>query len=834
MKKKSAAAQAGDTTESRQDMRQQRRDASKAKQVAKEKAPKKGVGIAPFMSSALIIALLAVLGGSLALGWLQFARQQGLTEQHMADTLARQVATIVNGSLQQAEQVVNVVSQHPLIDQALSEPDGMLAQAMVAAVPSGSLYLLGPDQVLAPESLSFSARNALKKARESDQVVTALSPGDPPILYVARQISSGGAALAQIPQPQLQPLLSKLNNSSALIELRPVKGKAIVSAGNAIAAGKTAIIPIQAGLEIAVTVPPGSSDEGLIMLFALAAIGMLLLVTLAIVGAFIAAGKAMKKDAAILAYLAEDLAEQPHSSARGDLNLAAFMPVQNSIRRLAKLAAQGKPRAGSRTASTTSETEFAVTSDDQQTLIQSSESQPRHVLPEAIFREYDIRGVVGDTLTEEYVELLGRAIGTEALQVKQQTVLVARDGRTHSPQLAAALIRGLTASGREVVDLGAVPTPVLYYGTHVLGSQTGVMITGSHNPASHNGLKIVIAGETLSGERIRALRERLLRGELASGEGSVRQQDIGDRYIGEIVQDTVLARPMKIAIDCGNGIAGPLAVRLFEDLGCTLIPLHTDVDGTFPAHHPDTSKPENYRELIEAVTSQQADIGIAFDGDGDRLGVVTPQGEIIWPDRLMMLFARDLLSRSPGADIIFDVKCSRELGKIITRNGGRPVMWRTGHSLIKAKLKESGAPLAGEMSGHIFFADRWHGFDDGAYAAARLLEILSLESGDADAVFAELTTGITTPEINLPCADNKKFAVIEKLQAMAEQFGGAAVTMDGLRVDFEDGWGLVRASNTTANLVARFEGKDDAALNRIRGLFADKLSAVDPQLKLAT
>lgn len=829
MKKKSAEP---DIAETKKERKSRRQDAAKVQKKEQAASTKRGSGVTPFMSSALIIALLAVIGGSLALGWLQFARQQGLTEKHMADSLAMQVATIVDGSLQQAEQIVNAVSTHPLIDQAIAEPNGDLARAMVAAVPSGSLYLLGQDQVLTPESLSFSARNALKKAREADEVITTLSPGNPPVLYVARKTNGGGTALAQIPQPHLQPLLAKLNSAGALIELRLPEGNAIVTAGQANASGQSAIAPVKAGLEVVVTIPPGSSDEGLVMLFALATIGMVLLVTLAIVGAFIAAARTMKKDAAILAYLAEDLAEQPNSSARGALTLAAFMPVQASIRRLAKVAAKNKSRHGSRTKATAGDVEFPLTNDDQQSLIQVEDNQPKHSLPESIFREYDIRGVVGDTLTEEYVELLGRAIGTEALQTKQQTVIVARDGRTHSPQLAEALIRGLTGSGREVIDLGAVPTPVLYYGTHVLDSRTGVMITGSHNPANHNGLKIVIDGETLSGERIRALRERLERGELASGEGSVRQQDIADRYVNEIVQDTVLARPMKIAIDCGNGITGPVVSRLFDQLGCEVIPLHTEVDGTFPAHHPDTSKPENYRELIAAVSSQKADIGIAFDGDGDRLGVVTPKGEIIWPDRLMMLFARDLLSRSPGADIIFDVKCSRELGKIITRNGGRPVMWRTGHSLIKAKLKETGAPLAGEMSGHIFFADRWHGFDDGAYAAARLLEILSLESGDADALFAELTTGVATPEITVACADDKKFAVIEKLQSSADQFGGAAVTIDGLRVDFEDGWGLLRASNTTAKLVARFEGKDEAALARIRGLFADQLSAIDPQLKL--
>jgi len=377
------------------------------------------------------------------------------------------------------------------------------------------------------------------------------------------------------------------------------------------------------------------------------------------------------------------------------------------------------------------------------------------------------------------------------------------------------------------------PTPVLYYATKVLDTQSGVCITGSHNPANENGLKIVLNGETLHGDRITALRDRIEKNEFLNGTGNVLQKDLSAQYVDEIVGDIVLARPMKVVVDSANGVTGKMAPELLRQLGCEVIELFTEIDGNFPNHSPDTSNPDNYEALRAAVAEHNAEVGIAFDGDGDRLGVLTGRGEIIWADRLMMLFAQDLLTRSPGADIIFDVKCSRELPRLISKDGGRPLMWKTGHSLIKAKLKETGAPLAGEMSGHIFFADRWHGFDDGMYGAGRLLEILSLEGDDATALFDNLKAGVSTPEISIKVSDQIKFSFINKLIKQADAFvGGAAVTIDGLRVDYDDGWGLIRASNTGPKLVARFEGVDDAALARIQGEFKQQLLAINPQLTL--
>jgi len=797
---------------------------------------KTGSGMTRYLGSAAAISALVIVVGSLAMGWLQFGRHQEMSEQLLARTLADQYTALLGNVVRTAEASVSGIAGNPEVDQAFTGENPVAASTLSAALPGASVTLLPAEQVLPPDSLSFTARDVLKQARDADGPVSAMVPGKPPMLYVSRSTSSGAMVLLEQPLSELGALIAKMTPDNVYVVLKQPGGQPLFTSGRVTSEGQQASQKAAGGVEVQVIVPKGAQDPGLLTLFVLVGVGMLLIVTLAIFSAFYAATSALRKDAALLAHFAGDLTDHGQASPRGQLSFPPLEAVIASLRKLAELGnAPGTPATSRRIAGNpTHEDEFRLSAADSTLLTDSATSAiSGEQLPESIFREYDIRGIVGETLTPKTVELLGRAIGTEALQAGQQTVIVGRDGRLHSPELSEALIRGLTMSGRDVIDIGPAPTPVLYYATNVLDSRSGVSLTGSHNPANHNGLKIVIDGVTLTGERIRGLRERIARGELASGEGKVRRQDVSGRYIDEIGRDIVLARPMKVAVDCGNGIAGPVVERLFAVLGCEIIPLHMNVDGNFPAHHPDTSKPENYRDLIAAVKQHGADIGIAFDGDGDRLGVVTPKGEIIWPDRLMMLYARDLLSRMPGADIIFDVKCSRELARVISTNGGRPLMWRTGHSLIKAKLKETGAPLAGEMSGHIFFADRWHGFDDGAYAAARLLEILSLESGDADQVFSQLQTGVTTPEINIPSTDKAKFAVVEKLKARADSFGGSASTIDGLRVDFEDGWGLLRASNTTAVLVARFEGRDKAALERIATLFREQLQAIDPSLKLS-
>ena len=453
-------------------------------------------------------------------------------------------------------------------------------------------------------------------------------------------------------------------------------------------------------------------------------------------------------------------------------------------------------------------------------------------LPPEIFKAYDIRGIVGKTLTPEIVETIGRGLGTLAKSRRQRACAVGRDGRLSGPELAAALMRGIRATGIDVIELGRVTTPMTYFAAHHLECHSAVMITGSHNPPDYNGLKMVIGGDTLSGDAIQTLRQTCEHGEFAAGDGAHSTADVASDYVARIAGDIRLARRMKIVIDCGNGAAGGIAPALFRRLGCAVEELFCEVDGTFPNHHPDPSQPENLQDLIKALRIGDAELGLAFDGDGDRLGVVTKDGCIIYPDRQLMLFAQDVLSRNPTAEIIYDVKCTRKLAPWIVEHGGRPLLCKTGHSLIKAKLKETGAPLAGEMSGHIFFKERWYGFDDGAYAGARLLEILSA-SADPSAVLNALPNAINTPELQWKLDEGENYRLIAELQKSA-QFPGArqVIDIDGLRVEYSDGFGLARASNTTPVIVLRFEGDTDAALERIQEEFWRVLLAVKPDARL--
>ena len=453
-------------------------------------------------------------------------------------------------------------------------------------------------------------------------------------------------------------------------------------------------------------------------------------------------------------------------------------------------------------------------------------------LPAEIFKAYDIRGIVGKSLTREVAFQIGRALATLAHERGGAPIAVGRDGRLSGPELAGALMEGIRAGGIDSIDIGMAPTPVTYFAGHQLGNQSVVSVTGSHNPPDYNGFKMVIAGETLFGEAIQDLRRRIESGALSSGKGELRKASVDDAYLERIVGDVRLARPMKVVVDCGNGVAGELAPKLLRGLGCQTIDLFCDIDGNFPNHHPDPSKPENLADVVRTLRDTDAEIGLAFDGDGDRLGVVTKDGEVIFADRQLMLFAADVLSRVPGGEIIYDVKCTRQLAGWIREHGGKPTMWKTGHALIKARLRETGAPLAGEMSGHMFFKERWFGFDDGLYAAARLLEILS-RSADANAVLKALPKSISTPELNIAMNEGEPFALLDRLRGQA-RFDGAAeiVTIDGLRVEYSDGFGLARPSNTTPVVVLRFEADDEAALARIQAQFRSAIDGVWPGLKL--
>ncbi len=455
--------------------------------------------------------------------------------------------------------------------------------------------------------------------------------------------------------------------------------------------------------------------------------------------------------------------------------------------------------------------------------------------PPEIFKAYDIRGIVGRTLTVEAVENIGHAIGSEAIARKQTDVAIGRDGRESGPELSAALARGLRASGINVIDVGMVATPMVYFTTYALNTHSGVMVTGSHNPPEYNGLKMMLAGDTLAGDAIQALRTRIERSDLKHGAGSYRTHDIREAYLSRIVDavDGVkLQRKIKIAVDCGNGVAGAFAPELYRRLGCEVQELFCEVDSRFPNHHPDPSQPKNLQDLIAALKTGDAEIGLAFDGDGDRLGVVTKSGKIIYPDRQLMLFAADVLSRNANAEIIFDVKSTRNLFKWIRDRGGKPLMWKTGHSFIKAKLKETGAPLAGEMSGHIFIKERWYGFDDALYAGARLLEILS-KVPDLSAALESLPDAVSTPELHVHTAEGENYTLMDALKQTAK-FSNAQeiITIDGMRVEYADGFGLARPSNTTPVIVLRFEAETDAALKRIQDDFRRALLAVKPGITL--
>ena len=448
----------------------------------------------------------------------------------------------------------------------------------------------------------------------------------------------------------------------------------------------------------------------------------------------------------------------------------------------------------------------------------------------SIFKAYDIRGVVGESLTLESVRLIGKAIGSEAINRNNNPICVGRDGRLSGPEIVESLVDGLLSTGVEIIDIGRVTSPILYYATHELKTGNGIMVTGSHNPPDYNGFKIVIDGNALFGEQIQNILSRINQGEFKSGNGKLSQTSVNDEYVKRITTDIKIARPMKISIDCGNGVAGDFASDVYQELGITTSELYCEVDGTFPNHHPDPSKPENLQDLMQDLALTESEIGLAFDGDGDRLGVVTKQGQVIYSDKVLMLFADDLLSREKNAEIVYDVKCTGALSKWIKDRGGHPKMYKTGHSLIKAEMKRSNSLLGGEMSGHFFFLERWFGFDDGIYAGARLLEYLSHKDSISE-TFDQLPQTISTPEIQISCDEGENFKIIKKLQNQGIfPFAKEKIKIDGVRAEYSDGFGLARASNTTPTLVLRFEANSDIAIDKIVSEFRSELRAIDSNI----
>jgi len=463
-----------------------------------------------------------------------------------------------------------------------------------------------------------------------------------------------------------------------------------------------------------------------------------------------------------------------------------------------------------------------------------SSAPQKEAVPSRIFRDYDIRGKADEEITPDLAKKIGQAVATEAIERGERRIVVGRDARLSSESLCKALMEGILSAGCDVINVGMVPSPALYFAAKNLGSGSGVMVTASHNPGADNGFKIMLANHTLAGDEIRALRDRILRAEFAKGAGAMIEQSIEDDYIQQITEDVLLARTFNVVVDAGNGIAGPMAVRMLEEMGCTVSPLYCDPDGRFPHHDPDPSNPHNLEDLLSDVAIGGADLGLAFDGDGDRVVVVTNSTRIVASDKLLMLFAKEVLSTQPGADIIFDVKCSRDLVSVITSAGGRPVMTRTGHSWLKTAVAESGAPLAGELSGHFIFNDRWQGFDDGLYAAARFLEILAASDGTVDDLFSQFPERVSTPEIHIAISENERAVVLESLGRQAESVtDGTVNTTDGVRIEFAHGWGVVRASNTGAYLTARFEANDEDSLERIKDFFREQLLEADPMLLIS-
>jgi len=802
-----------------------------------------------YFRSALLLVLLILALATAPVIYL-LAQQQQASAQARTEAAAQRLAARVAGLMQARQGVLSGATIDSRIARQLLDEDqaglDQSAQRIKQLLPDSLRVRLLPkgwdrlDSDSTPP-FSYASLDILRRAERSGQATPAevhlAGTPDQHVALAAPVISqSDGAVIgvlhAAFPFSLVQQAAADLHAPGGLELQQMVKQSplTLVSAGTPSGTPGEAV-PVEGTIWRVAYAVPGlvfGSEQQLLVL------GIVVLAGLLMVGVLLFQGRhfkqAMRADLESMFGLVEGLRE----GAVGRVNpprLEEFGHVFGLIRQVWQQA--------SRSPASAAPTRRAVASDMPKLTLPDEASQEESLqpvtteLPSSIFRAYDIRGVVGETLTEDIVYQIGRAIGSEARDQGEQTVVVARDGRHSGAGLLKALGEGLMASGCDVLDIGMVPTPVLYFATHYLGTKSGVMITGSHNPPEYNGLKIVINGSALSGERIAALRQRIEQGRLSEGSGSLQEQDLLPDYMQRILDDVQLSRPLKVVVDCGNGVAGVVAPALLQALGCEVIPLFCKVDGDFPNHHPDPGKPENLQDLIRMVQERKADLGVAFDGDGDRLGVVDASGKVIWPDRLLMLLARDVLSRQPGGDVIYDVKSSRHLADEILSYGGRPIMWKTGHSLIKAKMRETGALLAGEMSGHIFIAERWYGFDDGLYSCARLLELLSMEPMSVSEVFNALPESVSTPELNLTFAnEGENFALMQKL-ADSVEFADAKVTdIDGLRVEFEDGWGLVRPSNTTPAVVFRFEADSKASLQKIQHRFKQWLLAADPALKL--
>jgi phosphomannomutase/phosphoglucomutase len=711
-----------------------------------------------------------------------------------------------------------------------------------------------PDNSINPP-ISYSCLDLLHKSRTGDSSIVEVHLLGKPEQHIdiARNIRDNnnvalGNLLLTLPVQTVKQVFKQMKATDGLLELQQTNSRGqtitITSRGdNANKSGQAlATAPIKNTL-LKMVYWPDASSAGVAKHDALMYWGIVAAVwlsfSLMLFLMYRRTNKALLNDQVMVIKLVKDI-QQGSMSNKYPISLKNCLGAMEQLRMIAgnmtglreKNKDATSPGASPSAASSESDAFSFDTSSDALEVRELTDEDLNTDINTSIFQAYDIRGIVNKTLTPEITRKIGQAIGSEAQDKGQNKIVVARDGRLSGPELSQSLIDGLQQSGREVIDIGRVPTPVLYFASHYLGNGSGVMLTGSHNPPDYNGMKMMLCGDTLHGDAITALKERIETSNLVSGEGSFQTLDVIPSYIERVTSDVRLERPLKIVIDCGNGVAGEIAPQLYKALGCEVIEMFCDVDGNFPNHHPDPSKPENLMPLARAVTEQGADLGLAFDGDGDRLGVIDSTGKIIWPDRYLMLMAMDVLTRQPGAQIIYDVKCTNHLEKVISDHGGQPLMWKTGHSLIKAKMQETGAQLAGEMSGHIFFKERWLGFDDALYAGARLLEIVSSESDASSKLFASLPESVSTPELNIKMSDGEHFKLMEQLKSSAHFPGARLIDIDGIRLEFEDGWALVRASNTTPSLVLRFEANDAAAMGRIQDLIRSQLLSIAPDLDL--
>jgi len=830
----------------------------------KPKAPSTSLE-ASYLTLFISITLLLFIGAFFMFQYLQGG---------LADNLGKNQQSLVKSYSQQLEQSMN--HYVAVMDLSVKEPELISAlrqnnelelnkrESLLAYMfPSALRIKILPPDFDEPDNsmnppISYACLDLIHKAvsGKKSTVETHLLGKSNQHIDIARSINDHngqplGTLLVTLPVQAIKQALNKTSANGGLLELQQtVKGKTIVVARRGDASTKqgepSVQIPVNNTLwKLAYWSDSEVSLEGNnALLYWGVVLAIWLTFTLMLFLQYRRVYKAMLNDQVMIIKLVRDIQH-------GEISQAYPIALKNCLGAMEQLRMIAGDMTGLRTRgkmpSKTMASEKAPSDDivgvgfpdsgDALEVHEIDEQEVRNATAQSavspsIFRAYDIRGITTSTLTADVVQKIGQSLGSEAQERGQHKIVVARDGRLSGPELGQSLIRGLQQSGREVIDIGRAPTPVLYFAGHYLGNGSGVMLTGSHNPPEYNGLKMMLRGETLHNESITQLKTRIDNNNLVSGEGSVQSVDVVPSYIERVTSDVRLEKPLKVIVDCGNGVAGEIAPQLYRSLGCEVVEMFCDVDGNFPNHHPDPSKPENLVPLTRAVVEQGADIGLAFDGDGDRLGVIDSAGKIIWPDRYLMLMAMDVLTRQPGAQIIYDVKCSSHLEKVIAENGGQPLMWKTGHSFIKAKMQETGAQLAGEMSGHIFFKERWMGFDDALYAGARLLEILSSESSSSSDVFATLPESVSTPELNIALQEGEHFALMQKLKTNANFPGARLIDIDGLRVEFEDGWGLVRASNTTPSLVLRFEAENAAALGRIQDHFRTQMLTINPDLDL--